>query len=343
MSLTQISDVIVPEVFLGYVNKESELKSRLVTSGALVIDESINNELLSSGGVLLNLPSFQDLANDEDNVSSDEALGGNDSTPKKIITSNETVPRLSRNQSWSSSVLAGSLAGADPMRAIGDRAANYRRWRLQAAFIATITGVFADNAAAPGGTEHEQNDLTHDVSGASYVAGTTDFSAEACLDAFLTSGDSSDALNMVMVHSVVYNRMQKNNLIEFIPDSESRVNIPTFLGRTVIVDDSLPADSGVYESWLFGSGAVRLGVSSPKNPVAVERDEKAGNGGGAETLYNRWEWAIHPTGHKYLGTTDKGGPTNAATSDNLANLASWERVYPERKQIKVARLITRES
>jgi hypothetical protein len=34
-----------------------------------------------------------------------------------------------------------------------------------------------------------------------------------------------------------------------------------------------------------------------------------------------------------------GGPTNAT----LATASTWRRVYPERKQIKIARLITRES
>jgi hypothetical protein len=65
---------------------------------------------------------------------------------------------------------------------------------------------------------------------------------------------------------------------------------------------------------------------------------------GSDILYNRVEWCIHPVGHAYVGTRLKeGGPTNAATSNNLAYSGSWVRVFPERKQIKLARLITRES
>jgi hypothetical protein len=37
--------------------------------------------------------------------------------------------------------------------------------------------------------------------------------------------------------------MQKNNLIDFIPDAEGHINIPTFLGRRVIVDDGMPNPS----------------------------------------------------------------------------------------------------
>ncbi len=54
-------------------------------------------------------------------------------------------------------------------------------------------------------------------------------------------------------------------------------------------------------------------------------------------------WALHMTGHSYVGTPANGGPSNAATTNNLNDAASWNRVYQERKQIKFARLITRES
>ncbi|HVJ14519.1 MAG TPA: hypothetical protein VM686_03725, partial [Polyangiaceae bacterium] len=233
--------------------------------------------------------------------------------------------------------------GADPMGSIAQRVAAYWARRQQAAFVATITGVFADNAAAPAGSEHTQNDMTVDISGGGFVDGVTNFSAEAFIDAAVTMGDSMEDLTMVMVHSVVYSRMQKNNLIDFIPDSEGRITIPTFLGRQVIVDDGMPKTGSVYDSWLFGAGAVRLGVGSPAVPTEVQRIAGAGNGGGQEVLYNRVEWALHPVGLKYAGTSPNGGPTNAATSNNLAAAGSWMRVYPERKQIKIARLITREA
>ena len=344
---TRISDVIVPQIFTTYVQQLTEQKSRLIQSGALARDGAID-QLLAGGGLTFNVPSFRDLDNDDDNVSGDEAddrftNGSSNSSPKKIQTSMETAVRLSRNQSWSSTDLTSALAGVDPMGAIAGLVAGYWSRRLQAAFVATMNGVFAMAAAAPAnGSTHTAGDMDNDISGASFSAGTTDFSAEAALDALVTIGDSQDDLGMVMVHSIVYNRMQKNNLIDFIPDARGEVNIPTFLGRTVIVDDGVPNTDGVYDSWFFGSGAVRLGVGSPKVPTETNRDPDAGNGGGQDALYSRLEWAIHPNGHRYRGTAPNGGPSNAATTNNLANLASWIRSFPERKQIKIARLITRE-
>jgi len=145
-----------------------------------------------------------------------------------------------------------------------------------------------------------------------------------------------------MVHSVVFGRMQKNNLVDFIPDSDGKVRFAQYQGKLVVIDDHMPNAAGVYDTWAFGPGAVRLGVGSPEVPTEIKRDPQAANGGGQTTLFNRVEWCIHPVGHKYAGTPSKGGPSNAATTNNLAHADSWQRVYPERKQIKIARLISRE-
>ena len=343
--ITQISDIVVPSIFNPYVQQRTEEKSRLIASGA-VVRSPLLDENLQGGGLTFNIPSFKDLDNDADNVSSDEGdAAATNSTPKKTGTATQIGVRLSRNQSWSTSDLATALSGDDPMASIIDRVSTYWARRLQAVFIATLNGVFADNAAAPSAaSEHTINDLTNDIKGSSYSAGVTNFTSEAFIDAAVTMGDSMGNLSMVCVHSIVYSRMQKNDLIDFIKDSVNDVQIPTFLGRIVIVDDGLPVPStGVYHTWLLGEGAVQLGMGTPKVPTETERKPSAGNGGGQDILFNRVEWCVHPVGHAYVGAATKGGPTNAATSNNLANAASWQRRYSERKQIKIARLITREA
>ena len=339
--VTRISDVVVPEIFSPYVQQLTETKSRLVRSGAIARDAVLDADL-AGGGLTFNRPSFRDLDDDADNTSSDDP--DVNSSPNKIGTSTEIQVRLSRNNSWSSMDLTGDLAGADPMEAIATRVSDYWIRRLQAAFVATMKGVFADNAAAPAATEHATNDMTHNVSSTVFADGVTNFSAEAFIDATLTMGDSMEALGMIMVHSVVYGRMLKNNLVDFVVDSsnEQAIRIPTFLGREVIVDDGVPFTAGVFESWLFGAGAIRLGMGAPKVPTEVDRKAAAGNGSGQDVLHNRTEWAIHPAGNAYVGTPTAGGPSNLATANNLAAAASWARVFPQRKMIKIARLITRE-
>lgn len=342
MATTRIADVIVPEIFDRYVQQYTEVKSNLVRSGALVVDPQVVQHL-QGGGLTFNMPSWRDLSDDADNVSSDDPAVN--STPYKTSAGQEIAVRLSRNNSWSSMDLSAALAGDDPMDSIANRVSDYWVRRLQDAWIATVNGIFADNAAAPsGGDPHVQNDMSFDVSGSVYAPGVTDFSAEAFLDAVQTMGDSQYDLALACMHSIVYTRAKKNNLIDFISDSVNgnAIRVPTFLGHRVVLDDRMPNAAGVFQTWLFGQGATRFGASTPKVGTEVHRNPAAGNGGGEEILYNRTEWCIHPVGNAYIGTPPNGGPSNAATANNLANAGSWRRVYPERKQIKIARLITRE-
>jgi hypothetical protein len=349
--VTRLSDVIVPEIFTGVSQLRTQEKSRLIASGAVVPDARLN-AALDGAGLTFNETFFKDLENDEENVSNDDPTDLSD--PNKIGMGSEIQVRLSRNNSWSSMDLVATLLGADPMAAIAERVSDYWTRRMQAAFVATMNGIFADNAAAPtGGDTHVQNDMISNISGASFVDGVTNFSAEAFVDASVTMGDSMDDLSLVMMHSVVYARALKNNLIDFIPDSINpgatpdaapgrARGIPTFLGREIIVDDGVPHTGGVFDTWIFGRGAFGWGSGSPAVPTEVERVAAAGNGGGQETLHNRVEWAMHPVGYAYVGTPAKGGPSNATSANNLANAASWSRRFNERKQIRVARLVTRE-
>lgn len=342
---TRVSDVIVPELFTPYAQNLTAEKSRLIQSGLISRSDVLDN-FLAGGGLTIQIPSFKDLDNDAERVSTDTSVPFADPdaslpagvarppNPNKIGTLKEIAVRMSRNNSWSSSNLAATLAGANPMDAIASRVADYWVRRMQVAFVATWRGVIADNAA------NDSGDYALDISGASFQDGVTNFSAEAFLDAAQTMGDNQSILTAVMVHSVVYNRMMKNNLIDFIPDSEGRVNIPTFLGREVIVDDGMPRTGSVYDTWLFGAGATQMGIGSPPVPTEVERKGGAGNGGGQDVLYNRVEWCIHPTGHAFvMSSIPDGGPANG----DLDDATSWDRRYPERKQIPFARLVTREA
>jgi hypothetical protein len=339
--ITQVSDVVVPEVFTPYVQQLTEEKSRIIQSGIMARSDVLDQHL-AGGGLTFNAPSFDDLDNDVDRIATDTAsarfTGGTaDPDPQKIETLTEIAVRLNRNQSWSSSRLAAQLAGADPMSAIANRVADYWARRLQAAFMATMTGVIADNTA------NDAGDYTNDISGGAFIDGVTNFSAEAVIDTAVTMGDSMDVLTGMLVHSVVYARMQKLNLIDFIPDARGETSIATFLGREVIIDDGMTATGNVYDTWLFGGGMVQFGVGAHAIPTLVEHIPGAGNGDGQDVLYNRNVWSIHPSGHAYIGTAASGGPSNAATANNLAAAGSWNRVFTERKQIRFARLVTREA
>lgn len=359
MAAVQVADVVVPAIFTPYTQQLTQEKARLVQSGVMVASPVLNL-LLVGGGKTFTVPSWLDLdasdASGADNVSSDDVAdiqaasfesgtptdaNRKDAVAKKLTTTEEVAVRLVRNQNWSSTGLARELAGSDPMAAIAGRVAYYWVRRLQRIFIAVWNGVIADNLLAAGGSDtHTQYDLINDISGSSFLDGVTNFTAEAFIDATVTMGDSMERLTAVMVHSVVYARMQKNNLIDFIPDATGMINIPTFLGREVIVDDGMPRTGTVYDTWLFGAGAAQLGEALADMPTEVSRQPLAGNGGGQEILTTRRVYTIHPTGHAYVQSSiPKGGPSNT----DLVAAANWSRHYPERKQVDFAVLRTREA
>jgi len=197
----------------------------------------------------------------------------------------------------------------------------------------------ADNIAA------DTSDMVIDVS---IITGDTAAAenlihADAVIDALATLGDAAAQIKAIGIHSVVYTTLQKLNLIAFIPDARGEVNIPTYLGLRVVVDDALPvvpaATNGfVYTSILFGQGAFGYGTAPALSPSELERNQSAGNGGGQDILHSRFNEIVHPQGFAFLSTAITQGIS--ATRTQLAAANQWDRVYSDRKNIPLAFLNT---
>lgn len=333
MATTQISDVIVPPVFTPYViNRTLEL-SALWLAGVILPDPQIN--LLANGpSASFDMPFFSDLGDDEANTGSDDPAVK--SVPKKIGTGKDNAQKFFRNQSWSSMDLTSALLNKDPMLVIAELVAAYWARQMQRTLISSLTGVFAANAAQDSG------DMIVSVAlpGAGTPGDVNKISATVVLAAKQTMGDAAAGLTCIAMHSVVYTNLQRQNLITFIPNARGEINIPTYLGYVVVVDDSCTVDivssNPVYTSYLFGRGAIGYGEGTPKTPTEVSRDAAAGNGEGQEVLHNRKHFVLHPRGIKFTGASMVGeGPTNA----EVATAANWDRVYV-RKQIRLVAIKT---
>lgn len=290
---------------------------------------------LSGAGRTYNIPFYKDLANDAENISSDDP--DTSSTPKKITTGKDQAIRHNRNQSWSSMDLNAQLTGSDPMAAIKTRVSDYWMRRQQKLLVSNIKGVMADNAANDGG------DMRYVIGNDSADAITEDelISDEAIIDAKQTMGDAAEMLSVIIMHSKVHSRLQKYDLIDYIPGSQANIRFPTYLGYRIVVDDGCPAVAGanriLYSTYLVAQGAFVYAESPPPVPVAVEREEKAGNGSGQEILYTRRQFILHPKGIKWTDNTCAGlSPTIA----ELELAVNWDRVYTERKMIGLVELVT---
>jgi len=335
MALVQVSDVFVPGPFDKYASKADTFKLQLVQSGVMVADPRID-ALLAQGGKTYTLPSWEDFATTASQVATDDTTAV---TPMNVGNDQEVGTRLFRTASWSSTGLAEILSGHDPMGEMASKVGRYWAYQKQSLLLDTIKGILADNTA------NDTADYTHDISaGGTYAAGVTDFSAEAMFDAAQLMGDSQDELVAIICHSAVYSRMLKNGLIDSVPDQNGAGSIKTFLGRVVLVDDRMPNASGVYDTYLFGRGALRYGEApAPKGNSAVYDRPDQGTGAGVETLITRRVMSIHMHGHSYVGTCPNGGPADGTGGNALGAAGSWNRVYSDTKKIKFRRLITCES
>lgn len=336
MPATRLSDIIVPEVFFGYMDTYTKERTEIFRSGGFMRMDADLASKLAGGGRTFNVPFWKDLADDESQTANDDP---NDlSTPANIGTGRDICRRQFRTKSWSTMNLTSDLAGDDPMQAILRRVNMYWERQFQSVLVNTLRGVFEDNIANYSG------DMVYDIAtdSASAITAAEKVSAEAILEAKQTMGDAANDLVTLVMHSVVFTELQKQNLIDYLPDSQGVVNFPTYLGYRVVIDDGCPAVAGTnrttYWTFLMGRDAIGWAEVPPANmPVETDTVPAAGAGSGAEILYTRRQYALHPYGIKW---TDSSVAGEFPTFAELRTASNWDRVYEERKQIPMALLQT---
>ncbi len=315
-----LADIIVPEIFVPYAVERTAQKSLLLSS-AMVERNNELDRLASGGGNNINMPFFTDLTGDD--LVWDETA----EVPGRIQTAQDVATILYRKKAWTSSQLAKYKSGDDPMGEIADLVADYWARRMQTALISTLTGVFA-SATMLAQHVNDQN--------------ATPMNRTIAVNTLALLGDEINALGFMFCHSTVYWNLVAQEQINFIVPSEIDTTlggpdgqIPTYMGKIVIVDDSVPSNGGAgpYTTYFAGAGAIGYGEArmDPGDAVKTDEDILAGT----EFLVNRRIFILHPFGVRWGGTPAGSAATNA----ELAVGASWTRVY-ERKNVRLAAAIT---
>jgi hypothetical protein len=322
MPVTQLADVIIPAQFTDYIVQNTMEQSALVQSG-IVQRNGVIEDQLRAGADSFSVPFWSDLSDDEADIVSDDPAQL--STPRKITAQKQVVRKAYLHASWSAMNLASELSGDNALARIQDRVTQYWTRQAQRRLIATLNGVLASNEANDGG------DMVLDIS--TLTGDDAKFSAAAVIEAAGTLGDRLGEVAGIAVHSDTYRRMLRNDLVEFISDSQGRP-INTFRGMAVIVDDLMPKVGDVYTSVLFAPGAVGWGMSAPRVAPGTEIENKpsAGRGGGQAVLHSRVNVAVHPAGFTW---TEASVADESPTIAELADPLNWQRVV-ERKAAALA-------
>lgn len=325
---TTLQDVIVPELFTPYVlNRTMEL-SALFNSG-IVSNNAEFDALASQASPLVTMPFFEDLTGE-----SEQVIEGEDLTDNKITSNKDVAAVIRRAKMWSSTDLAAALAGADPMKAIGDLVAQFWARDMQKELVAILNGVFGTIPEVKEPQKAAETRLASnllDITGNSGAA--ANWSGSAFIDAEQKLGDAKAQLTGICMHSATEAYLKKQNLIETVQPSND-VAFDTYQGKRIIIDDGCPYDSKTksYTTYLFGNGAVALGNGNPVGFVPTETDRAKRKGSGVDYLINRRTSILHPRGIAF--TNANVAKTEGPSRTELADPTNWNPVY-EAKQIRI--------
>ncbi|MHC8299608.1 phage coat protein [Pseudomonas sp. ZS1P83] len=320
MATTQLADIFVADYYGALAPVNSPEKTAVFESGIITKSPELD-AIAQNGQGTSEISYWQDLdADEEPNISNDnpDDLG----EVGKAEQGSMRARTLYLNKGYGVADLTSELANSEPMQHIRNRFGTYWTRRWQRYLLGAARGVIASNIL------NDAGDMVVD-------AGAT-ISAGAFQDAAFTSGDAADVFAAIGVHSVVMNQMVKQDLIEYLRDSDGKIILATYLGKPVFMDDSLIYGPGRYLSVFFGQGAFGYGEGNPTVPVELERKASGGNGGGAEVLWERKTLILQPAGFSWKGSTNQNLSPTAA---QYAAAGNWERVF-DRKQVPFAAVIS---
>lgn len=286
-------------------------KSALLQSG---ICSSDSNIVMGAGNTIVNLPFWKNLTGDDELLSDGTSMSvGNIEAGKDIACIHL------RGRAWSANDLASILAGDNAMTAIANKTADYWAKMIQKVLISSLEGAFSATSVAP---------LVNDISGK--TGDDAIVSSKAMIDTIAKLGDRGDELTGVMMHSAVMYKLLKDDLIDYIPESEGKSAITTYMGKRVIVDDALVDTGGVYPVYFFANGAVAFNEGKDVVNVETDRDKLAGD----DFLITRRQFTMHPRGIKFKGTPAGVTPSNT----ELATGTNWELVE-DVKNVGITKLL----
>jgi hypothetical protein len=334
MAAVQISDIeFDPDVYATYMQEDDPAKNAFIASGAITVDAVLTGRA-SGEADTTSIPYWNDLDNSGENISNDDPSSF--ATPDKITSSKMRARRIHINNAWQTTDLAAEISAQNPMSQIQSRTSNYWTNRLSIRVQGMQTGIFLENEAGTG-------DMIEDVSieDGDNALDVNLWSFEAFVNGYSTMGEHANSLAVLAVHPVVMARIRLQNQIEFIQDSVTGLMIPTYNGLRVVEDKRQPVIAGTtsgfrYVSTIYATGAFAMGQALAETPVAVERDELAGNGAGIETLVERKQMILHPGGYDWTEASVAG---ISPTVVECALPANWDRKFL-RENVAIAWVIT---
>ena len=326
--------------FSRYLTEQIVENSAMIQSGLIQTDARLNNVT----GVLVELPFFDQLDYQEENVDSSATWGtvtpgSGRYTTQKHTASTQYGPIVTRGAAFAADMLHQYETGEQALQNVASQLTRKINKDITSKIISQLTGLFGtalagnslNKAADAGVTPDESNYLT----------------ASSVTQAKYLLGEKAADVSVLVVHPLVAAQMEAMGMLTFL-NSGGTVNYASngigvtstqvgyFAGLRVVVDSQVPTvdpsggttgDAVGYTCYLAAPGVIRTGAQFPLS--IKQNDDILSLQDVMSVTYNRLDHV--------LGTSYKGDmhPENS----DLADESNWELAYTSRENVPLIELI----
>jgi hypothetical protein len=348
---TFLSNLVTRPEFLQYTAEGIFEQSKWVQSGIIQRNAALDAR---AGGTRIRVPFFDPIAPTETQILSTSSWNGGLGylTAQNVTADEQIMTILHRGFAYAADDLSKLGSGADPLSHVRNQLTAAINKLKTATLAAQLLGLFGGISGAGVLGPNQTNKTFAGVPGSMTEANFLNVANVVAAKAVL--GERGDNLDSIAMHSNVAYYLQQVGMLTFSTSALSaggavvwggggvgvtQTEVATFAGLRVVIDDQLTALTGgtsthakKYPVYLFQSGVVSEGIQQDLR-LAADRNILSMQ----DILAVDYHYGYHVTGTKWNVAGDN--PTNAATTGNLADTASWSLVYSTTKQVPVARLL----
>ncbi|MCD8089345.1 MAG: phage coat protein [Clostridiales bacterium] len=334
-----------PQAFGAYINTIPQVsKNELIKSRALSVNSEIKRVFASQTGTAYAvLPMYGLLDGEALNYD-----GGTSITADTTKTYERGVVVIGRAKAWLEQDFAEDITGgAGFMDNVAGQVAEYFDSVDQDTLLAVLGGIFnmTDDEGLSFSEAHTL-DISEIDDG---LCGVTTLNTAVQK----ASGDNKGRYSICIMHSAVATNLENINLLEYLKYTDKNgiqrsMNIGTWNGRTVLVDDSMPVEESsggsIYTTYVLGKGAFDYADVGVNVPYEIYRDPFTN--GGQETFIARQRKCFAPYGISYIKANQASlSPTNEELSDGanweIANDGMENKTYINHRAIPICRIISK--
>ncbi len=348
---TFLSNLVTRPEFLPYTAEGIFEQSKWVQSGIIQRNAALDAR---AGGTRVRVPFFDPIAPTETQILSTSSWNGGLGylTAQNVTADEQIMTILHRGFAYAADDLSKLGSGADPLSHVRNQLTAAINKLKTATLAAQLLGLFGGISGAGVLGPNQTNKTFAGVPGSMTEANFLNVANVVAAKAVL--GERGDNLDSIAMHSNVAYYLQQVGMLTFSTSALSaggavvwggggvgvtQTEVATFAGLRVVIDDQLVALTGgtsthakKYPVYLFQSGVVSEGIQQDLR-LGADRNILSMQ----DILAVDYHYGYHVTGTKWNVAGDN--PTNAATTGNLADTASWSLVYSTTKQVPIARLL----